>query len=75
MTSVLRALAGKRPEFSLVAQNVDKYGFVVTGGTAAYAVPVYEVLAREFSAAWVGQKSADAAIKAAVTDMSKLSKK
>ena len=75
VTSVLRALAGKRPEFSLVAQNVDKYGFVVTGGTAAYAVPVYEVLAREFSAAWVGQKSADAAIKAAVADMSKLSKK
>lgn len=73
--SVLQGLASKRPEFPMVASSVDKYGFVVTGGTAAYAVPVYEVLAREFSAAWAGQKSADAAIKAAVADMAKLSKK
>ena len=72
--SVLTTMAKTRPEFPMVATSVDKYGFVVAGGTAAYAVPVYEVLARELSAAWIGSKSPAAALSAAEADMAKLAK-
>ena len=72
--SVLKSMAKTRPEFSLVATSVDKYGFVAAGGTAAYAVPVYEVLARELSAAWTGSKDAKTALDAAAADMVKLAK-
>ncbi|MER3555607.1 MAG: ABC transporter substrate-binding protein [Meiothermus sp.] len=71
--SVLRGLASKRPEFPLVADHINKYGFVVNGGTAAYAVPVYTALAQEFSAVWAGTKSVDDALKAATEAMTRLS--
>lgn len=71
--SVLRSMAAKRPEFPLVADHIKKYGFVVNGGTAAYAVPVYTALAQEFSAVWAGTKSVDDALKAATEAMTRLS--
>lgn len=71
--SVLRGLMAKRPEFPLVADHINKYGFVVNGGTAAYAVPVYTALAQEFSAVWAGTKSIDDALKAATQAMTRLS--
>ena len=73
VTSVLKGLAAKRPEFPLVADHISKYGFVVNGGTAAYAVPVYTALAQEFSAVWAGTKSVDDALKAATQAMTQLS--
>lgn len=72
--SVLKNMAKTRPEFPMVATSVDKYGFVVAGGTASYAVPVYEVMARELSAAWIGSKDAGQALKAAAADITKLAK-
>lgn len=72
--SVLKNMAKTRPEFSMVATSVDKYGFVAAGGTAPYAVPVYEVLARELSAAWTGGKDPKAALDAAAAEMTKLAK-
>lgn len=72
VASVLKSMAAQRPEFPIVANHLGKYGFVVTGGTAAYAIPVYSALAEEFSAVWAGQKSADDALKAAAEKMDKL---
>lgn len=66
---ILKAMAAARPEFPLVGDFVDRYGFVVTGGTAAYAVPVYEVLAEKFSAFWAGQLDLDTALKQAAEGM------
>lgn len=66
---ILKAMASARPEFPLVGDFVDRYGFVVTGGTAAYAVPVYEVLAEKFSAFWAGQLDLDTALKQAAEGM------
>jgi multiple sugar transport system substrate-binding protein len=71
MPSVLAALADKRPEFPLVGQYAADYGYVVNGGTAAYAVPVYEALAENLSAAWAGQKSIDEALAGAEAGMTK----
>lgn len=66
---ILKAMAASRSEFPLVGDFVDRYGFVVTGGTAAYAVPVYEVLAEKFSAFWAGQIDLDTALKQAAEGM------
>lgn len=56
MPAILKALEGSRPEFPLVGQLAAEYGFVVEGGTSAQAVPVYEVMAENFSAYWAGQQ-------------------
>lgn len=60
--AVLNELANIRPEFPTVAEYLDKYAYVVNGGTADYAIPVYEVLAEEFSGVWGGNQSIDAAL-------------
>ena len=73
--SVLRGMATQRPEFPIVAEHLGKYGVVVNGGTAAYAIPVYTALAEQFSAVWAGQKSVDDALKAATEAMNKLAGK
>jgi multiple sugar transport system substrate-binding protein len=65
VASVLEVLSAERPEFEQVAEYLDQYAYVVNGGTAAYAVPVYEILAEEFSAVWAGQKDIDAALQSA----------
>jgi multiple sugar transport system substrate-binding protein len=62
VVEVLNAMADDRPDFARLAQYLDDYAFVVNGGTASYAVPVYEVLAEEFSAVWSGQKSIEQAL-------------
>jgi multiple sugar transport system substrate-binding protein len=67
--AVLAALAEQRPEFPLVGEHADKYGFVVKGGTAANAVPVYEVLAEHFSSSWAGLTDPDSALSAAAEGM------
>ena len=72
VANVLKSMAKQRPEFPIVAEHLGKYGFVVTGGTASYAIPVYTALAEEFSAVWAGQKSDTDALKAASEKMAKL---
>ena len=62
VSSVLSAMATKRPDFSKVAEYLDKYGYIINDGTASYAVPVYQILADEFSEVWTGQKTIDAAL-------------
>lgn len=69
MPAVLEALAGDRPEFKLVGDYAARYGFVVDGGTAAYALPVYTALAEAFSGYWAGQGSVDAALSKASDGM------
>jgi multiple sugar transport system substrate-binding protein len=65
VASVLEGRADERPEFQNTADYLQEHGFVVRGGTADYAVPVYEVLAEEFSAVWSGQRSIDEALQSA----------
>jgi multiple sugar transport system substrate-binding protein len=60
--AVLESLKAKRPEFPLVGEHAAEYAFVVKGGTSAQAVPVYEVLAENFSGYWAGQLDLDTAL-------------
>ncbi len=69
VSSVLTGMASSRPDFAKVAEYVDKYGFVEAGGTAPWAVPVYQILSDEFSAVWGGQTSIQAALSAAQSRM------
>jgi multiple sugar transport system substrate-binding protein len=69
MPEVLEKLSDKRPEFKLIGDYAAKYGFVVKGGTAPYAVPVYSALADIFSSYWAGQITVDVALRKADTAM------
>ena len=73
--AVLAALKDQRPEFPLVGEHADQYGFVVTGGTAANAVPIYEVLAEHFSSYWAGLSDLDSALSAAAEGMREVQKR
>lgn len=72
VSSVLQGLTDQRPEFEQVADYLDQYAFVVNGGTAPYAVPVYEILAEEFSGVWAGQQSSDEALSDAAERMTEV---
>ncbi len=69
MPSVLQSMAATRPDLALVGKYAADYGFVERGGTAAYAVPVYEALAASLSAAWSGQKPVAEALREAQAGM------
>ena len=71
---VLAKLADVRIDFPALGEYSAKYGFVVTGGTAAFAVPIYDLLAEKFSAYWAGQLSIDEAISQASEGMAKIIK-
>jgi multiple sugar transport system substrate-binding protein len=75
VSSVLQGMASNRPEFPVVAEYLEKYAYVINGGTASYAVPVYEMLAEEFSAVWAGNQSIDVALSNAAKRMQELMKK
>ena len=62
VTPVLEELSDRRPDFPLMAEFLEEYAYVVNGGTAAYVVPVYEIMAEEFSAVWSGVQSIDTAL-------------
>jgi multiple sugar transport system substrate-binding protein len=74
VSSVLSGLSDLRPEFPTVAQYLEEFAYVVNGGTADYAVPVYEVLAEEFSSVWAGEQSIEVALTNAEMRMEKLTK-
>ncbi|MGG1515910.1 sugar ABC transporter substrate-binding protein [Paenibacillus oryzisoli] len=65
--SILKGMKAERPEFPVIAEHVDKYGFVED--TSANVNPVLEILAKNFSAAWAGQVSVDNALKQANTEV------
>jgi multiple sugar transport system substrate-binding protein len=67
--AVLSAMKDKRPEFPLVGDDAAKYAFVEAGGTSAQAVPIYEVLAQNFSGYWAGQLGLDQALQNAQKGM------
>ncbi len=69
VAAVLEGQTETRPEFAQVAEYLDRYAYVVNGGTAAYAVPVYEILAEAFSGVWAGQQSVDEALSEAAERM------
>ena len=68
---VMEALRDRRPDFPLMARFLEEYAYVVNGGTAAYAVPVYEIMAEEFSAVWAGDQTIEQALSAAETRMAR----
>jgi multiple sugar transport system substrate-binding protein len=52
-----------------VGDYAAKYAFVIAGGTSAQAVPIYEVLAQNFSGYWAGQLMLDQALQNAEKGM------
>ena len=71
MPGVLDALGAGRPDLALVGKYAADYGFVIRGGTGAQAVPIYEALAQDLSAAWAGQKPIPEALHDAQADLVK----
>lgn len=71
---VARTVEG-RPDLVKLGGFAGQYGFVMTGGTSANALPVYEAQAKAFTGYWGGTMDLDAALKQATTDMEGLLKK
>ena len=67
-------LAADRPDLVQVGSYASNYGFVMNGGTAAKALSVYELQAKEFTGYWSGQQSLDDALKNTEKGMSELLK-
>ena len=72
--AVVAKVSAERPDLVMLGQYAGAYGFVMHGGTAAKALQVYELQAKEFTAYWSGDKSLDAALAAAKTGMAELLK-
>jgi multiple sugar transport system substrate-binding protein len=60
--SLTAKMAADRPDLVKLGQYAGQYGFVMNGGTAAKALQVYELQAKEFTAYWSGAKSEDDAL-------------
>ena len=73
--TVVASLVTERPDLKKLGEYAGAYGFVMTGGTAAKALQVYELQAKEFTAYWSGEKSLDDALAATKTGMADLLKK
>ncbi len=73
--AVVASLVAERPDLKQLGEYAGAYGFVMTGGTAAKALQVYELQAKEFTAYWSGEKSLDDALAATKTGMADLLKK
>jgi multiple sugar transport system substrate-binding protein len=52
---VVREVAKERPDLVKLGEYAGKYGYVMNGGTAANALSVYELQAKEFTGYWSGQ--------------------
>ena len=72
--AITAKLAGERPDLVKLGQFAGSYGFVMRGGTAAKALQIYELQAKEFTAYWSGGKSLDDALKATSAGMADLLK-
>ncbi len=72
--AVVAGLVAERPDLKKLGEFAGAYGFVMNGGTAAKALQVYELQAKEFTAYWSGGKSLDDALAATKTGMTELLK-
>ena len=72
--AILDTIAGERPDLVKLGNFAGSYGFVMNGGTAAKALSVYELQAKEFTAYWAGEKSLDDALAATSAGMAELLK-
>ena len=59
---VVAEVAKERPDLVQLGEFAGKYGYVMTGGTSAGALSVYELQAKEFTGYWSGQQSLDDAL-------------
>ena len=71
---VVSEVAKERPDLVKLGDYAGKYGYVMTGGTSAKALTVYELQAKEFTGYWSGQQSIDDALKNAEKGMAELLK-
>lgn len=72
--TVVAGVVKERPDLKKLGEFAGSYGFVMTGGTAAKALQVYELQAKEFTAYWSGEKSLDEALAATKAGMTELLK-
>ncbi len=72
--TVVAGVVKERPDLKKLGEFAGSYGFVMTGGTAAKALQVYELQAKEFTAYWSGEKSLDEALAATKSGMTELLK-
>ncbi len=59
---MVKEVSEERPDLVQLGEFAGKYGYVMTGGTSAKALSVYELQAREFTGYWSGQQSLDDAL-------------
>nr|WP_247869188.1 extracellular solute-binding protein [Ahrensia sp. 13_GOM-1096m] len=67
-------IADVRPDLVQVGEFASNYGFVMTGGTSANALTVYEAQAKEFTGYWAGTQDLDTALSNTTKAMSDLLK-
>lgn len=60
--ATLKSVAAKRPDLVPLGRFASEYGYVMTGGTAAKALSVYELQAKEFTGYLAGKQSLDQAL-------------
>ena len=72
--AVVAGIVGERPDLKKLGEFAGSYGFVMNGGTAAKALQVYELQAKEFTAYWSGEKTLDEALAATKSGMAELLK-
>jgi multiple sugar transport system substrate-binding protein len=70
----LTAQLPKRPDLVKLGDFAGQYGFVMTGGTSANALQVYETQAKFFTGYWAGTTDLDTALKDTAAKMQELLK-
>lgn len=71
---VVGGIASERPDLIPLGQFASNYGFVMTGGTSAKALSVYELQAKEFTGFLSGGQSLDEALAKTAAGMAELLK-
>ena len=67
-------IADERPDLVLLGEYASNYGFVMNGGTAAKALSVYELQAKEFTGFLSGGQTLDEALANTEAGMAELLK-
>lgn len=71
---VVAKVADARPDLVMLGDFAGQYGYVMTGGTSANALSVYELQAKEFTGYWADQQSLDDALAHTAAGMAELLK-
>lgn len=69
---VVAKVAEERPDLVQLGKFASQYGYVMTGGTSANALSVYELQAQHFTGYWTGQETLDEALGAVEEGMAEL---